>query len=371
LDDGISATDPYSDYVRWRRAHDPNPEPNYLATAKDIQPGKNPFRGVIAQEFTPTCWTGTQTVRLLRKFCASPQPWFLFSSFFKPHMPFTVPVPFDTMYDAVEIPLPKIATLDDVRRLPLPVQKQVDQGPAYGIDPQRLQWMYRSYYASVSMVDRQVGLILGELERSGKADNTIVVFTTDHGDQMAEHGIIGKNVFFESSVHIPLLLRLPRRVAQSNQQQLIEQIDLLPTVLDLCGIPTPANVQGRRFAGLVTGEADNYRPRDIVFSENVIPSVVGTLANIGKRSYQAYTPGQGVDGIQHPDAKMARTTRWKLNYYPTCDGELYDLLNDPGETRNLWSDPASAGVVRELKDTILKWMVTADEGDQIAPHWLV
>jgi arylsulfatase A-like enzyme len=371
LDDGIPATDPYSDYVRWRKAHDPNPEPNYLATAKDIKLGKNPFRGIIAQEFTPTFWTGMQTVRLLREFCASPQPFFLFSSFFKPHMPFTVPVPFDTMYDAVEIPLPKIDTLEDVRKLPLPVQKQIEQQRAYEIDPRRLQWIYRSYYASISMVDHQVGLILDELERSGRANNTIVVFTTDHGDQMAEHGSIGKNVFFESSVHIPLILRFPARTVSSKHHQLIEQIDLLPTILDLCGLPTPSNVQGRSFVPLMTGGGGSYVPRDMVFAENVIPSVVGTLASVGTPSYHPYTPGMGVDGILHPDAKMARTARWKLNYYPTCDGELYDLLNDPGETQNLWSDPASAGIVRELKDAILNWMITADERDQIAPHWLV
>src|SRR5262249_29229339 len=153
---------------------------------------------------------GMQTQRLLREFCTSPQPFFLFSSFFKPHSPYTVPVPFDTMYDDVAIPLPNPTALEDIRKLPLPVQRQIEQTPSYKIDRQRLQLIYRSYYASVSMIDREVGLILGELERSGKADNTIVVFTTDHGDQLAEHGLFEKNVFFEASVHIPMLIRFPR-----------------------------------------------------------------------------------------------------------------------------------------------------------------
>ena len=68
---------------------------------------------------------------------------------------------------------------------------------------------------------------------------------------------------------------------------------------------------------------------------------------------------------------MARTNRWKLNYYPSCDGELYDLENDPGETRNLWTDPSCADVVRTLKNAILDWLITADQNDQIAPRWLV
>ena len=371
LDDGVPMTDPYSDYVRWRKANDPNPDPRYLLPAKDIKPGKNPYRGFVTHEFTPTFWTGMQSVRLLRDLCASPQPFFLFSSFFKPHSPYTVPVPFDTMYDDIEIPLPKIATLEDIQKLPLPVQKQIMQTPGYQIDRERFQWIYRSYYASVSMVDREIGLILAELERSGKAENTIVVFTTDHGDQLGEHGLCEKNVFFESSVRIPMLIRFPHRIAPSKLGHLIETVDLLPTILDICGVQIPGNVQGRSFAPLLMGSADRYVPREMVFSENVMPCVVGSLAGRGKKNYFDYTPGQGVGGVLHPEAKMARTRRWKLNHYATCDGELYDLENDPGETRNLWADPGSANMARDLKRAILDWMITADETDQIAPRWLV
>lgn len=84
-----------------------------------------------------------------------------------------------------------------------------------------------------------------------------------------------------------------------------------------------------------------------------------------------YEPGKGVGGILHPDAKMIRTRRWKLNYYPGNGGELYDLENDPGEERNLYADPASRNTVRELKDRLLDFLITADETDQIAPRWLV
>jgi len=221
------------------------------------------------------------------------------------------------------------------------------------------------------MVDREVGLILEELERSGKAENTIVVFTTDHGDQLGEHGLCEKNVFFESSVRIPMLIRFPHRMAPSKRQELIETVDLLPTFLEMCGVPIPSNVQGRSFAPLLLGNVGRYTPREMVFAENVMPCVVGQLSLRGKKGYTEYTPGQGVDGVLHPEAKMVRTRRWKLNYYATCDGELYDLENDPGEKRNQWNDTGSAHMVRELKDAILDWMITADETDQIAPRWLV
>lgn len=371
LDDGVASTDPYSDWVRWRKLHDPHPERNFEAPDKDVAAGKNPLRTSVLYEFTPTFWTGMQTVQLLRRFAASPKPFFLHSSFFKPHSPYVVPKPYDTMYDGVEIPLPPAVTLDDIRKLPLPVQKQIARSPSYDLDRARLQWIYRNYYASVSMVDHEIGLILEELERLGKADNTIIVFATDHGDQMGEHGLLQKNVLFEGSVHIPLVLRFPRQIVAGRYNQLIAAVDVLPTLLELCGLSVPEDVQGQSFASLVTGQADRYTPRDAVFCENIIPEVMAPPAQKGTGKYWPFVPGQGVDGILHPDAKMVRTKRWKLHDYPTCDGELYDLENDPAESQNRWSDPSCAEVVHTLRNAILNWLITADQNDQIAPYWLV
>ena len=106
--------------------------------------------------------------KLVRKFGASHKPFFLFSSFFQPHDPHIVPSPYDAMYDGVEIPLPKAVTLDETRKLPLPVQKQIGRHLPSELDRASLQWIYRSYYAAVSMVDHEVGLILDELEQRGK-----------------------------------------------------------------------------------------------------------------------------------------------------------------------------------------------------------
>jgi arylsulfatase A-like enzyme len=104
----------------------------------------------------------------------------------------------------------------------------------------------------------------------------------------------------------------------------------------------------------------------MVFAENVMPEVI---TNGDRGAF--FVPGKGVDGIRHPDAKMVRTTRWKLNYYPGHGGELYDLGSDPGEWRNLYDDPGHARMVNDLKGRILDWMITADENDQIARRWLI
>ena len=84
-----------------------------------------------------------------------------------------------------------------------------------------------------------------------------------------------------------------------------------------------------------------------------------------------FMPGEGVGGIRHPDAKMVRTRRWKFNYYPGNGGELYDLENDPGELRNLYSDAGHQATVRDMKGRLLDWLITTDENDQIARRWLV
>ena len=365
LDDGNSNLDRYSDYVKWRESSDPQSGIPYNATVKNPAPGENPFRAAIDYHYTPTAWTGARTRQLLRDFSSSGQPFFLHSSFFKPHAPHSVPTPYHSMYNAAEIPLPPQVSLEQIRALPKPVQALILRGrPVYAMDRARLQWTYRSYYGGVSMVDHEIGLILDELERSGAAQNTIVVFSTDHGDQLLEHGLEGKNLFFEASVHIPLLVRFPGRARAARYTELVETVDLLPTLLDFAGIPIPGNCQGRSLAPLVGGGA--YAAREAVFAETIIPEVI-----TGGALEMPYVPGQGVGGIRHPDSKMVRTPRWKLNHYPGNGGELYDLSNDPGEQNNLYSDPAHASVARELQQRILDWMITADETEQIAPRWLI
>ncbi len=130
VDDNNPGTDRYSDYVKWRNRNDPNAAIPYNAAAKNIAPGRNPLRCAIGYQYTPTAWTGRETRAMLREFAGASRPFFLFSSFFKPHSPYTVPEPYDSMFDGVEIPLPERVTLEDVHKLPLPVQKQIPRGAA-------------------------------------------------------------------------------------------------------------------------------------------------------------------------------------------------------------------------------------------------
>ena len=179
------------------------------------------------------------------------------------------------MYDDIEIPLPQQMTLEEIMRLPTPLRTLILRfRPEYDTDRERLQWIYRSYYGAISHIDREVGLILDTLETTGVADNTIVVFSSDHGDQLLEHGLMGKNCFFESSVRVPFIIRFPGHIRPAQYEELVESVDLLPTLFELAGLPEPYSNQGRSLAGLIVKNRSDYVARTAVFSENVIPEVI-------------------------------------------------------------------------------------------------
>jgi len=373
--DAVRFTDEWSDYVKWRNQRDPMKDIYYRSTArsvvklrKDLPPDVNPYRAAIDEQYTDTTWVGVRTRYWLKELSKSKQPFFLFSSIWKPHSPFEVPEPFDSMYNDIQIPLPKKVTLEDIKRLPLPVQKLAlrSKNPPYNMDQEHLQWIYRSYYGAISHIDREVGLILDTLEQLGQANNTIIIFCSDHGDQMNEHGIMGKNVFFEASVRVPLMVYYPKIVKAGRYNELIETIDILPTLFELTGLTEPLNCQGSSFVPLVSDINKPYNSREQVFSENIIPEVI-----TGHGYNCEFKKGNGVLGIRHPDAKMVLTDRWKYNYYPDYDGELYDLYNDPFENQNLFGDPKYKSICEDLKERILYWLITASETDQIAPKWLL
>ena len=366
LHDAVRQLDRFSDYVAWRKRRDPQSNIHYRALANDIPAGKNPFRQAIDEKYSETTWVGERTRYHIRQLAASDQPFFLFSSFWKPHAPFEVPQPFDAMYDDVEIPLPKPMTLDEITRLPPPLHTLILRfRPAYGTDRERLQWMYRSYYGAISHIDREVGLILDALDEAGLTENTIVVFCSDHGDQLLEHGLMGKNCFFEASVRVPFIVRFPGRVRPGQYEELVESVDVLPTLFELAGLPEPYSNQGRSLVGLISRAGGDYIPREAVFSENIIPEVI-----TGGRDEFEFIKGKGIRGIRHPDAKMVRSRRWKFIYYPEGFAELYDLESDPQEMTNLAEDAEYREQIYDMKDRLLHWLTTADEPDQIAPRWL-
>jgi arylsulfatase A-like enzyme len=176
-----------------------------------------------------------------------------------------------------------------------------------------------AYYAMCELIDDQVGRIMTALEASGQRDNTIVIFMSDHGEMLGDHGIYFKGPhFYEEAVHVPLIISSPSRFASGHAVDgLVELLDIAPTLLESAGLPVPSAMQGKSLAAHLRAEADPHVHRDHVLSEY----------------YNSWTHSDGY-------GTMLRTETEKIVvYHGTDQGELYDLASDPDEFTSLWSSP--------------------------------
>jgi arylsulfatase A-like enzyme len=179
-----------------------------------------------------------------------------------------------------------------------------------------------AYYAMVELIDKQVGRMLTALGETGQLENTIVIFMSDHGEMLGDHGVYLKGPhFYDEAVRVPLIFSWKDRFATDLRADcLMELIDIAPTLLEAANIEIPETIQGRSLMPILLGQADASQHRDYVFSEY----------------YNAWTH-------KHSYGSMLRTREEKIVvYHGTDQGELYDLKNDPNEFENLWNTPEHA-----------------------------
>jgi arylsulfatase A-like enzyme len=280
-------------------------------------------------------------------------PFFVWCSFPDPHAPVAPPRPYCDLYNPADMPLParREGELDD---LP-PVYRRVLDGELRpngvdntGVTDDHWREIIAGTYGMITHVDAEIGRVLDALERSSRGEETIVVFIADHGDMMGDHGLLWKAFYtFRGCINIPYIVAAPGMPGGRVSDALVSQIDLMPGLLDLCGVPMPgadwadiltpfergsvmplANYPGQSFRGLLDGAVDAIR--DGVVIENDDPTA-------GFRVRALVTPTH------------------RLSIYPgTADGELFDLRADPDERYNLWYRPAEqelrARLVKELLD---------------------
>jgi uncharacterized sulfatase len=204
----------------------------------------------------------------------------------------------------------------------------------YGLSESDLKDCKRGYFASISFVDSQVGRLLAALEKLGLAENTVVVFVSDHGYTLGEHGQWQKMLLFDESARVPLIIAGPGVAGRGSSPRVVEMLDLFPTLVELCGLPKPKHkLEGKSLVPLLKDpEAKRNRPAFSQVTRKV---------------------GNG------PDAKQimgysVRTERWR---YTEWDGgklgsELYDHASDPHEYRNLAKDSAHADIVDNMKQQL-------------------
>ena len=251
--------------------------------------------------------------------------FFLISSFRKPHFPFTI---FQEYYDLYKdtADLPPEVTQEMLDDLPLPSQNEREKYGFASLTDEQIRVARAHYYGMTTYIDDQVKAILDKLDELGIRDNTIIIYTSDHGEMLGEHGLWYKNCFYEASAGIPFLWSFPRRLPSGKTIGApVMNIDIFPTLCELCGLDGPDDLQGKSLLPLMKGTEDGTSR--IALSEN----------------YRGGTP-----------AKMVRTYGWKYTYYTDGKEQLFDMKNDPEETENLINDPQYASLAQELKAKALE-----------------
>lgn len=272
------------------------------------------------------------------------RPFFLAVGFFRPHTPYVAPKsPYFEWYPAPEMPVhpPVTANPPDVPAAALASHKREQEQLTDELRKQCVQ----AYYASISFMDAQVGRVIAALDRLGLTDSTIIVFTSDHGYHMGEHGLWQKMSLFEESARVPMLMVAPGVSRPGTVVRApVSQLDLYPTLAELAGVKAPANLQGQSLVPLL-------RNPDI-------PGRGWALTQVtrggGTNRYSGYS---------------LRTARWR--YTEWDEGrqgrQLYDHDNDSREQRNLAADPAHAEIIADLQRQLHAAVATSFPPDRIVP----
>jgi uncharacterized sulfatase len=262
----------------------------------------------------------TEAIKLLEKH--KDAPFFLAVGFYKPHTPWIAPSRYFEPYKLEQMTLPKLAP-GLVDSVPAPALASTKPWPYMGVTEAQARECKLAYYASISFVDAQIGRVLDALERLGLRENTVVVFWSDHGYHLGEHGLWMKQSLFEESARVPMIIALPSRAnAGQTCARPVELVDLYPTLADLAGLQPPAGLEGASLRPLLEHpDAAWARP---------------AFTQVQRGAF----PGHSV-----------RTERWRYTEWDFGDkgAELYDEKADPQELHSVAAIPANAATVAELR----------------------
>ncbi|MEO6923474.1 MAG: sulfatase/phosphatase domain-containing protein, partial [Acidobacteriaceae bacterium] len=282
-------------------------------------------------------------------------PWLMSVNIFQPHHPFWPTEEYLAHYDPAKMPNPSYKEGELANKPPF---QQTDHEGAYGgielsfakTSPEDHRKITAAYYAMIEQVDTEMGRMLQALDETGQADDTIVIFMSDHGEMLGDHGIYLKGpYFYDCLTRVPLIIRWPNRFkAGLKVDALVELLDIAPTLLEAAGVPVPSGMQGKSLMPLLTGQTTKHR--DSVYSEYLDANAL-------------YAPP--------PMATMVRTEKYKLSAFSKpATGELYDLTKDPEEFTNLWDNVHYKDVKEEMLQTLaIRMIETTDPLPERVTPW--
>ncbi|MCA9836164.1 MAG: sulfatase-like hydrolase/transferase [Trueperaceae bacterium] len=292
----------------------------------------------LPEDLHYTTWTGERSLAFIEEAVKEDEPFFLWSSFHDPHPPYTVPEPWASMYDPEDMPIGRVIEGEHDKN-PWHFRETQKEKASFGdwhkpfqahgcsshlYPEEELKKDMAVYYGMISFMDKEIGRILDKLDELGIADNTIVVFSTDHGHFIGQHGLIAKGPFhYEDMLKLPFIVRWPGQVpANTSSDALQSLVDLAPTFLSASGQKVPGEMQGVNQLGVWQGSEE--QARDYILCENRHNPVM-------------------------PHLRTYVNERYKITVYREADyGELFDLRADPNELNNLWDEPEAQGIKLEL-----------------------
>lgn len=306
----------------------------------------------LPYEHHQTGWGARKAAGFIEDADDGDQPWLFSLNLFDPHHPFDPPPEYLEPYlnDLESIPPPNY---EEGELADKPVHQQHLRETAYvgnaeEFDEREHRLFRAAYFAMCDAIDDAVGELLDALERTGQREDTLVVFTSDHGELLGDHGMYLKGPsFYEPSMRVPLVVSGPGTESGVESDALVELLDLAPTLLDAAGLEHEPGMQGRSLWPLLTGERDSDDHRKDVYATRL--GLVTDREEIPDVIDEAVTDRSRANVRACNQISMLRTDRYKLVRWHNVDGgELYDLKRDPTETHNLWDDSEYVDIRADL-----------------------
>ena len=372
FDEWLSIEDQYRDYYTDPKYYEVLSDYHHYLIEKGYAPDKESqgamvfsreYAAALPEEHTKATFLGHKAAEFIQN--NKDRPFALYVNIFEPHPPYDGP--FNSMYDPQAIPTSPVFMKDPPENACLQHKLRAQESAVGGgfepspkvTPPQESFWrdIIARYWGMVTMVDNAVGKILQALEEAGIADNTIVVYSAEHGDQMGDHNIIQKAVFYEQSVKVPMLLRVPWLSDGTRVPGRYGHIDTVPTLLDLCGVELPEHLQGESKVPVLQGDAT---------LENNDVMIDWTGRNLEEAKTYISTGDTELGNVQDtPHRILISHDGWKLTLSELEQGELYNLNDDPYEDKNLFNHPAQRRRIPEMAYRIRDWQYRNDDNARL------
>lgn len=336
LDQGYQSEKPWEDYVIGSLQED-----GQFASGWYMRNAGLPAR--VAGEDSETAYLTTRAMDFIS--AQGDTPWVLHLSYIKPHWPYKAPAPYHNMFGREDCTAPVRSQSERTHAHPVHAAYQQHEESQSFAQDEVWQTIKPVYMGLVKQIDDEVGRLLAHLDQLGRMHDTLIVFSSDHGDLLGDHWLGEKEYFFEGAIKVPLIVYDPGTAADATRgqtsQAFAECVDITPTILDALAIPVPGHrVEGRSLLPEIRAQAEG-NPKEY------------TVASLDYAYREARTVLQR--GVQECKGLMLRDAHYKYIYWQGYRPQLFDLTNDPDELHDLGDDISMAPVRARMQEALFEW----------------